>query len=357
METELKTIIVKIDYSDLSEKNDISQQISDAFGPSGLGLIVIKNIPKYVECREKILKAGFEMTKIDENYLKSLEKPETNFSLGYGKAKSYFGDQWESLTSYFYARPTRDSIIHSNQKTKETYTNIWPDEKYVGSEFKTNYTNIGKLITDCQLKLLKHLDKYTKQIYPEIEENFLCNTFSETNDVVSRLIMYLPANQYDSKKYGEDSRDNWCGWHRDFGLLTGLTHAMYYKKNGETVSVKSGLIVKDRQKILHDITFEEDEIIIQAGDISFIVTGGSIISTPHCVKITNDIPDDVYRITFVNFFEPAYEQMIDIPRGFNKEKLYEKDPLGMSYMISKWEEPCTYEKFINNSFSNYYVKN
>jgi isopenicillin N synthase-like dioxygenase len=353
---DLNTKLIKIDYQDLINlSSGLSERISQAFGTDGLGLIAIKNVPKYTETRQKILELGLKMAKLDEECLKNLEKPETRYSLGWQKGKSYFGGKWEAMTGAFYARVLSEQIIHSDPDMREKYTNVWPTEDLL-PDFKQNFLDMGRLLTHCQENLLFHLDKYTKQNYPEYEESYLYNKMQVRNDTISRLIMYYPAKTYDEEKYGKDSKDNWCGWHRDFGILTGLTHAMYFKENGEVVhGIKSGLIVKDRKKQLHDITFEEDEILIQSGDVSFIMTGGSVISTPHCVKVTEDIPDDVYRITFVNFYEPNYEEVIDIPKGIDQSKIYEKDPLGMQYMLTKFKEPCTYQQFITNAFSNYYV--
>jgi isopenicillin N synthase-like dioxygenase len=347
--------LIRIDYNDLVNLDgDISEKVAQAFGIDGLGLIAVKNVPGYVETRRKILEQGFKMANIDIDTLKQLELSKTNYSLGWQKGNTYFNGKWEALTGAFYARVLREVIDHSDPEMQKKYTNVWPSEELLPS-FKHDFLEMGRMLTHCQQNLLYHLDKYTKTCYPQYKEFSLYNKMKSRNDTISRLIMYYPAKTYDEEKYGQESKDNWCGWHRDFGVLTGLTHAIYYKENGEVVSgLKSGLTVKDRKHQLHDLTFNEDEILIQSGDVSFIMTGGSVISTPHCVKITDDIPKDVFRITLINFFDPCYEEMIDIPEGIEKEKIYEKDPLGMKYMITKFNEPCTYQSFITNAFNTYY---
>jgi len=177
------------------------------------------------------------------------------------------------------------------------------------------------------------------------------------NDTISRLAMYFPGKHYDEEKYGKESKDNWAGWHRDFGVLTGLAHPMYFKENGEQVGgIKSALLIKDRQGTIHELEYDEDEIVIQSGDCAFIQTGGCIISTPHCVKIIEGIPDDVFRIQFVTFFEPAYETVVSLPQGVDQQKIFEKDPMGMKYMMTKWNGDTTYEKMIERAYNKYYGK-
>jgi isopenicillin N synthase-like dioxygenase len=349
--------LIKIDYKLLVDLgSNLTEKIGQAFGKDGLGLIAITNVPGYPEVRKNILKQGFKMANLEQDRLNQLEKPETRYSLGWQKGKSYFNGKWEAMTASFYARVLGEQIDHSDPDMREKYTNIWPEENEL-PEFRDNYLEMGRLLTHCTENLLFHLDKYTATNYPDIyPDSYLYNKLKAKNDVISRLIMYYPAKTYDEDKYGKESKDNWCGWHRDFGVLTGLAHPVYFKENGDTVpGLKSGLLVKDRNDQLHDIQFDENDIIIQSGDISFIMTGGSVISTPHCVKVTDDIPKDVYRITFVNFYEPNYEEVIDIPKGIDKEGIYEKDPLGMEFMLTKFKEPCTYQTFIANAFSNYYV--
>jgi isopenicillin N synthase-like dioxygenase len=351
-----KTNLIKVDYSEIINPNsNLSKQISEAFGLEGLGLIAIKNIPGYPEIRKRILTQGFKMAHFSQDDLKSLEKPETNYSLGWQKGNTYINGQWEALTGSFHARVLNETITHSNDELKNKYLNTWPSEEQL-SGFKKVFSEMGLLLTNCVENLLYHLDRYTKECNSDYEEFNLYNKLRTRNDVLSRLIIYYPANTYDEEKYGKESKDNWCAWHRDFGVLTGLAHPVYFKESGEIVEgIGSGLIVKDRKKELHNITYGEDEIVIQSGDISFIMTGGCVISTPHCVKITEDMPKDVYRITFVNFYDPCFEEMIDLPNGIDREELSEKDPLGMKYMVTKFNGPVTYQEFVGEAFNNYYA--
>lgn len=343
--------LVKIEYKDLFLKTNLDKEIQNAFGFDGLGLIVIKNPPKIPELRKKILKQGFNMANLPLDYLKTLEKPEIRFALGYGKGKAFTENEYEYLSAHFYARVFRDQLLYEEDpELMKTYTNIWPDEKLLPN-FKEDYLAFGKALGSIQLSLLRHIDSYLARFLPGHTIDKLYNSFKDKNDAISRLIMYHPPDTLDSKL--KASKDNWCGWHRDFGLLTGLTHALYYDKTGEIIpNVKSGLLVKDRKGEIHDLKFEEDEIVIQSGDVLFILSGGNIISTPHAVKIREGIPDNSFRITYVNFFEPYYSYKIFT--GGNDKEIFNKDPFRMKDSFTKFKEGITYKDLISSAFDTYY---
>jgi len=349
--------LIKIDYSDLiSNECNLSKSIQDAFGEDGLGLIVIKNTA-ISELRNKILTQGYNLGHLDEDSLKKLEKPELNFNLGWGRGKSYVENQWEYLTGSFYARTLSENLQYpSDPEMEKKYTNIWPDEDKLPN-FKQDFLAIGRLMYEVQINLLRHIDKYLESIMPHFEEYMLSKTFTENTDCLGRLIVYYPPSSMDESIKKDVSKDNWCGWHRDFGLVTALTHALYFDEKGTiTKGVKSGLLVKDRKGNINDIQFEEDEIAIQAGDVLYILTGGRIISTPHAVKIKEGIPQDVYRVTYVNFFEPAYEYKIYTPEGISESDLFKNDPFNMQDTYTKYKQGCTYKELIFSALETYFPK-
>jgi len=369
-----KTNLIKIDFSTLNDQEvNISQHINQAFGKEGLGLIAIKNVPNLISAREKILKKGFEFYHLDENILKQLEKPEVNYLVGFNKARTYTENEYEYLTNAFYARTqTNKPSFKYNKNLEEKYQNVWPEENVI-KDFKQNFLQMGSILHNVLLLMLKHFDDYLKILISEkndqitkndiikIKNNFL--DFQRKNDSICRLISYFPVDTLDKNmlKAKKDSSEvekikkNWCGWHRDFGLLTALIHPLYFNKKGEVLNnIKSGLIVQDRKNNFHEIKFEENEILIQTGDAAFFISGGNIISTPHCVKITEGIRNDIYRATFVNFFEPSYDHKLFLPEGIKKEDMFDKDPFGMKDMFPQFNQGCFYKDFIESAAHKYY---
>ena len=346
--------LIKVCYKNLIDKNyDLSHEIEESFGSDKLGLIVIKNIPNYVETRTKLLKLGLNLALIDESILRKYEKPKSNYNLGWGKARGYTDGIREELTGHFYARINSEKLFYpENKQMEEDYKNIWPEEL---PALKQCFQNLGMQMMEPQMQLLKHLDKYIESkvmhVYPGKKYNTrLYDQFFNTKNVLGRLIMNYPA--YESK---QKIFDNWTGWHRDFGILTALTRPMYFNSKLQEVKVNNtGLLVKNIQNNLTEVIYEEDEMIIQAGDVSFIMSGGIIIPTPHAVKIKQGIPRDVYRINYVNFLEPDYSFKINLPFDLNSDQLYKKDPFKLMNVFTNWSENISYKDFITKAIKSYF---
>jgi len=235
---EAKTKLVKIDYSDLiNPKNQLNYEIDQAFGKQGLGLIAIKNIPNLNKARENILKKGFEFYHLDPEILEKLEKPEINYLVGFNKGRSYTENQFEYLTNAFYARTQneRPSFKHDKELEKK-YENVWPDKEHI-KDFKEYYLKMGSILHNILVLLLEHFDNYLKSFSidgknPQFKMRNHFNDFKNENDSVCRLITYFPIDSLDkrilNREDAEKIKKNWCGWHRDFGILTALCHPQYF---------------------------------------------------------------------------------------------------------------------------------
>jgi hypothetical protein len=209
--------IVKIDYEKIVDhENDLSDLIEKAYGKEGLGLLVIKNIPNYEQIRFNILNKVYNFTNLDKNVLKSLEKPELNYMIGWSKAKAYTENEFEYLTGSFYAKSTEEGVECEDKEFSSKTNNVWPSEnsenKLLG--FKNDFTTMGELMTTCQLHLLKHLDKYLTKILPNLEPNSIYSSFVNKNYSISRYIIYDPPINLPSeliKIKGDKIKKNWTG--------------------------------------------------------------------------------------------------------------------------------------------------
>lgn len=70
------------------------------------------------------------------------------------------------------------------------------------------------------------------------------NIIKDGNQHVGRLLHYFPS---DEKSLIED---DWCGWHNDFSVLTGLAASIYTDKNRNLIEdffdPEGGLFIKNR---------------------------------------------------------------------------------------------------------------
>ena len=73
---------VSIDYASLLNNSNLSSEIIQAFGSSGLGILSIKNIPNYTEKRLRLLPLARSLAQLPQTSKEKLEKPEVNYSVG-----------------------------------------------------------------------------------------------------------------------------------------------------------------------------------------------------------------------------------------------------------------------------------
>eukprot|EP01125_Pyxidicula_operculata_P005335 TRINITY_DN1915_c0_g1_i3.p1 TRINITY_DN1915_c0_g1~~TRINITY_DN1915_c0_g1_i3.p1 ORF type:complete len:127 (-),score=17.97 TRINITY_DN1915_c0_g1_i3:124-504(-) len=94
---------VTINYKDLSDDSkDLSKEIEEAFGFSGLGLIVIQDVPKFPELRQRLLPLSSKYASLSDEIKSKTVHKESHFSFGWshGKEKLKRGEFGTTLLSY-----------------------------------------------------------------------------------------------------------------------------------------------------------------------------------------------------------------------------------------------------------------
>ncbi|CAN6699484.1 unnamed protein product [Malus baccata var. baccata] len=99
---------VTISYSELQDKDkDLSVKIEEGFGPNGLGILSITQVPGYSSLRGNLLHL---LANLPEEVKKELEDPHSSYNFGWshGKEKLESGKP-DTLKGSFYANPILDS--------------------------------------------------------------------------------------------------------------------------------------------------------------------------------------------------------------------------------------------------------
>lgn len=299
--------VVTIRYSDLAETSaDFSEELEAGFGPNGLGIIAISEVPKYSKLRENLLQLSHRLAALPDDAKKNLEDPDSRYSFGWshGKEKLESG-QPDKFKGSFYANPIVDvpTNVEALIQRYPSYCreNVWP--KSTLPELELAFKDLGKLIFNVGLLLADHCDKYVaKQNWdaPSLKDilgRSLCHK--------GRLLHYFPIFQSDN-----DSTP-WCGWHTDHGSLTGLTSAMYMKGNSEVTCPDNtaGLYIKTRTNDVVKVSYGENNIAYQVGEATEILSNGLFHATPHCVKTAKgDKASGVERNTFALFMQPNWDE-------------------------------------------------
>ncbi|XP_047254210.1 uncharacterized protein LOC107845972 isoform X3 [Capsicum annuum] len=319
----LKLPTVSISYTQLKDKSaDLSAKIEEGFGPNGLGILSISEVPGYSLWRRNLLHFGprclfvKRLANLPEDVKKELEDPSSRYNFGWshGKEKLESG-KLDLLKGSFYANPVLD-VPTTEQSLIKRYpsycgSNIWPYKAL--PELETAFKTLGKLILDVGLLLAYHCDQYASREMVMLEGEGLEQTLVHSRCHKGRLLYYFPAQH---SRHAHASMSSWCGWHTDHGSLTGLTCGMFTRDAVEIHCPDSaaGLYVKTRTGQIVKVEYGVDEIAYQIGETTEILSSGRLCATPHCVRAPRgDAASGVDRTTFALFMQPDWDQKIYIP--------------------------------------------
>lgn len=342
----IQSDIVKFDYSDLLNPNkDLSELIDRAYNLDGLGIAVVKNIPNYMQLRQKTLQQGYTMYKISDR-MEKYKRPEYNYEIGWSLGAS----KTENIT------PT--DILHgvfsTKSKLKLTGPENYPQEPELEG-FQGNYEQMRDLFTSILHMKLRHFDKYLHQINPNIS-NTLFQDYLKVHETQNELLAYFPFNTIpeEDREYYRNKL-LWIGWHRDYSCFTILSRAKYFDTDGnELKGIPAGLTIKNRKGDQLKVDFDEGEIAIQVGDIAYVLSGGILNSTPHTVDIIGQLPDNVFRTTYVQFIDPHEDSIIKPPDGITLEEVLKRDPLKQDHtMIKSFTSGLSFKDFGKSTYNQF----
>ncbi|OMO80798.1 hypothetical protein CCACVL1_12745 [Corchorus capsularis] len=317
---------VTISYSELKDKNaDLSMKIEEGFGPTGLGILSITDVPEFPTLRKNLLNLSSRLASLPEEVKKELEDPRSRYNIGWSHGK----EQLESgkpdlLKGSFYANPlidvpTTDAYLIERYPAK-CGANIWPQAAL--PELEVAFKALGKLIVDVGMMVAYHCDQYVSKGVKMHEHEGLEHILLRSRCHKGRLLYYFPANQSDHEEDG-DSMSSWCGWHRDHGSLTGLTCAMF-KRDGVEISCPdsaAGLYIRTRTGQIVKAIFGEDEIAYQIGETTEILSRGYLCATPHCVRAPKGKESaGVDRSTSAFFMNPDWDEKLNFPEEVHIHK-------------------------------------
>ena len=295
---------VSVEFSDLLTNGIDSQQINQAFGPNGLGIIIIRHVIGLPQARNDLFDQGRKFSKLDPQIQKNYESPDSNYSFGWSRGKEMMSKgQVDTMKGSYYANPLNDNLAQGDMTLIKKYPgyftpNIWPTD--VLPNFETNFKTLGSLIYQVALRVLKECDKLLPKKF--IKEMFDSNLISTKG----RLLHYY---------YQETKSDSWCGWHLDHGFFTGLVAAQYYDTDtGLAVDKPShgGLKIRSPSGELVSITIPEDAIAFQIGETAQILSGGYLRATPHYVQKPN-LEQSMDRVTLALFIDCPHDTPMVIP--------------------------------------------
>ena len=303
------TKVVTLDYNDLVAGADLTKEIEEAFGISGLGALTVKNVPDLEAYRHALLPCARKFAILPDPLKAKYIHEESFYSFGWSHGKEKLQGKPDYAKGSFYANPQYDRPIDDEELIKKhapfIHPNIWPQEDC--PDLEPAFKNLGRLIVSVGELVAQQCDKYVRSKCSSYEELKLTKIIKASKCCKARLLHYFPCTEDEDVAGGGaaisskspskrklpqrlstgvplaapdedgDEFSSWCGWHNDHGSLTGLTSAMFLDKDGNEVTnidPTAGLYVRNRKSEVVKVMIPKDHIAFQIGETAQIHSGG-----------------------------------------------------------------------------------
>eukprot|EP00927_Polykrikos_kofoidii_P056255 TRINITY_DN50406_c0_g1_i1.p1 TRINITY_DN50406_c0_g1~~TRINITY_DN50406_c0_g1_i1.p1 ORF type:complete len:400 (+),score=55.47 TRINITY_DN50406_c0_g1_i1:116-1315(+) len=358
---------VDISWEKLVAGEDVNDEISEAFGPGGLGILTLSGLPPRVgELRRLVLSMGRKLACLPSETLKKYELPETGYMVGWSKGREQFKGKPDVSKGSFYANPIFDEPADGDAELIEKHPflspNVWPTE--AGDNFELVYKELGRKMFDIARPLVAACDRF-------VGEHLGADEFTTLTDACysgSRLHLGRLLHYFAGGNQGATSDDTWCGWHNDNSVMTVLVPGLWlFEDTGDEVpgemltGSSAGLIAKRTDGSSVRVQIRRDRLGLQLGEASQILSGGVLRATPHAVRGLSGVPAEsplarVSRESMALFIEPGVGYSLVPPLGRTREDICRDEHLfpDIPPLSSRLPRlPVQFTDYLSTSFQAY----
>lgn len=370
-----------LDFKNCDDNEDdnaqrLMEQIGQAYGSEGLGILSVSGVPGFLELRQRLLPLAAQIPKLPKDDLNSCISEESCYSVGWSHGKEELTPGVPDLSKgSYYANPLVNDLCEAmlerrrqeHQKQPQQTPDVFQENLrllvqenpsffapnvYPASlpDLEAAFADMGQCIAKVGRLVSCVAEAYCEK--HDIKVN-LEEILTDSLNCKARLLHYfapkdqLPAN-------GENNDKWWCGWHNDHGALTGLVPAMYLaeseqKQLSNPPDPKAGLYIQSRKKELVKISLPSDCIGFQIGETFQILSGGLLQATPHAVR--QALSPAITRETFAVFMEPEFEFPLALPRNRTIDDCCSDEAVNESLKLnsikSRWTPGMNFGTFHN----------
>lgn len=128
---------VILDYNELKKGTNYQADVEKAYGPHGLGILFVKNIPDYVQARKNLLPQAWRLANLPPTSLQKLMRPDIYHSRGWSCGVEQFHGKFDTSKGSFYMNCVNDKPTELTSAEKKHYTaeelklrvpNVWVPE-------------------------------------------------------------------------------------------------------------------------------------------------------------------------------------------------------------------------------------
>ncbi|KAA8642324.1 hypothetical protein EYZ11_002903 [Aspergillus tanneri] len=335
---------VTVSLKDLIEGSVSFDTLTEAFGPSSLGIIVVKDLDsEFKRLRTQVLSNASYLAALSNDELESLTCPEANYLVGWSCGKETLrSGHFDTLKgSYyvncaFYQNPDLQGAPADGFSDLPGYTapNIWPPAQRL-PVFRRSLEDLCKLIIDTAALVARACDRYAVANITDYKEGYLEHVVRTSLTTKARLLHYFPSPADSGTEANDnDDDDDWCATHLDHGCLTGLTSAMFIDEAATPPSLdstsdftlpelpqspdpKAGLYIQSRTGQVVKVNIPKDCLAFQTGEALQLITQGKFRAVPHFVKGARPTGDArIARNTLAVFTQPNLGEEVEKGKSF-----------------------------------------
>lgn len=348
--------------SDPSASNRAS--IQQAFGPDGVGLIAIRNVPNFVALKQALLTQAHTLANLPNEELEKLEDVDSLYNAGWSHGKEKLkADEPDWNKASFYFNPLVD--VPGTEQDRRQYPYSYPCNRWPSAEVMPDLEpvakQLGTLMKDVAVLLSKHIDDYAHSLHPaSYQPGTLYDSLKDTEKAKGRLLYYYPlggdGQNATTTTNTTNSEDSWIGWHNDSGFLTCLSGGIFLDPNGtvlpQSPDPSAGLYVVDRNDRVLKVAMPADCMGIQIGECTQILTNVAVVATPHCVR---GIPG-VARTSMACFIDtpPGYKLTSPSADDAQNDMILAKSSSRVPPLSTRWTNGMTFGDFLARTFQMYY---
>ncbi|KAJ5712923.1 uncharacterized protein N7483_010104 [Penicillium malachiteum] len=320
---------VTVSLKDLQNGTVSFNTLTAAFGPSSLGIIVVKDLPPhFAELRAQVLSNASYLAALSDKELESLESPKSKYLVGWSCGKETLkSGHFDTLKgSYyvncaFYQDPTLDSAPADGFPDLPQYTapNIWPPPEKLPT-FRSSVESLCSLIIQTASLVAASCDKYAEANISDYKPGYLQRV---------RDFCTISLSTEEPQEEAQVDDDDWCATHIDHGCLTGLTSAMFLDEEATPIALDSagsppalaelpqspdpsaGLYIKSRTGDIVKVNIPKDCLAFQTGEALQLITRGKFRAVPHFVKGAKCGTGRIARNTLAVFTQPNLGEEVE----------------------------------------------
>lgn len=367
--------IVSVRYEELSRPTaETEKTIARAFGPEGLGILAVLNVPKVSEMRDRLLPLGRKFARLPEKIKAKYEHADSLWSFGWSHGKERLQGKPDFAKGSYYANPIENVPFQDEEIIKKWITfahpNIWPTEDM--PELEKAFMELGAKVVDVGKSVGALCDAFVRRQTKDDSVVGIFDTINRSKVTKARLLHYFSRNEAELEACTEESESafsNWCGWHNDHGSLTGLVPAIYFDDKKDvrldaSPDPTAGLYLRSRKgQLVKAVMPKGTSLLYQIGETAQIHTGGILQATPHAVRGANQ--PHISRTTFAVFMEPNFDELMRAPSDRDAEDAQNSDavsklPKGVPPLNIRWGtkacpfSTCNFGTFTKETLSHYH---